>query len=146
MKTFERNLTAGPASGDLEPRHLEQHWQSGRLLRMKLLAVTRHLVALALACTTATASAGFVDGNTLYNRMTANNFQEESYALGYIAGVTDATHGVLHCAPPNVQLGQLRDMVFERLLNAPAIRDLEASLIVALILQKRWPCKPAQKL
>jgi hypothetical protein len=104
----------------------------------------KHIItALALVAST-TASAQFYSGNELLQRMDSDNAHNQMLAMGYVAGVVDMTRGDFHCAPANVTLGQVRDMVRNYLVNTPANRHMNGSVLVTLPLMNVWPC-PAKK-
>lgn len=88
----------------------------------------------------AMASAEFMDGNQLLNELQSTDTVRRVYGMGYVAGVTDANMSITHCMPPNVNLGQVRDMTEQYLMANPSIRNLSADLIIAGMLTKRWPC------
>lgn len=94
--------------------------------------------AALLACFSAHAE--FWDGNRLLQRITANNYIEEMVAMGYIMGVHDVGQGGLHCTPPNVQAGQLLDIMKNYLTNLPAERHLTADVLVTRALKLAFPC------
>ena len=54
-----------------------------------------------LLCTTITAHAEFLTGNKLL-QLTQGSEQEQTFALGYVAGSFDAGMGTNHCPPSNV--------------------------------------------
>jgi hypothetical protein len=56
-------------------------------------------------------------------------------------GVADSMHGDMQCAPNNVSVGQIRDMVAGFLNRVPNARHLEAHALVAYVLIKTWPCQ-----
>lgn len=101
--------------------------------KMKRLSVL--LVALSF-----NAHAEFKDGNDLLKDLNSVYVEDRMVALGYVMGVTDVGVNVLHCAPNNVQSGQLRDMIKNYLTNTPAERHLTADVIVNKVLRLTWPC------
>lgn len=96
------------------------------------------ILAAALAATTA--SAEFINGNELLNRMNSELGYDRGVAIGYVMGAFDTGHGVVHCAPPTVSAGQVLDMVKQALINAPAVRHQSADAFVVYVLTKAWPC------
>ena len=87
------------------------------------------------------AMAEFETGNMLYQRMTGSNI-DRMYAIGYVAGVYDATQTIFHC-PPNtntITLGQVYDMVQGYLAQNPAIRHRFVDGLIREVLQRTWPC------
>ena len=87
-----------------------------------------------------TAHAEFKDGNDLLLDLNAADGFSRGVGLGYIMGVVDTGMGVLHCAPPNVQAGQLKDMVRNYLVNTPAERHQTADILVNKVMKMVWPC------
>lgn len=86
------------------------------------------------------AHAEFWDGNVLHQRLNSSGSVERSIGLGYVMGVFDAMHGVMHCAPANVTAGQINDMVKNFLDNTPAVRHFSADSLVVRVLRTSWPC------
>lgn len=105
---------------------------------MKKLIVVGMLVAMP-------AYAEFKDGNKLLSEMNDANIVDDMASLGYVMGVTDAGQGVLHCAPPNVRAGQLRDMVKQYLTDNPSIRHLAGDSIVTHVMKSTWPCTSSKR-
>jgi hypothetical protein len=104
----------------------------------------KHIItALALVAST-TASAQFYNGNDLLHRMDSGDSSQNMLAMGYVAGVVDMTRGEYHCAPANVTLGQVRDMVRNYIYNTPANRHMNGAVLVTLPLISVWPC-PTKK-
>lgn len=101
-------------------------------------AMNKILITLCLAAATS-AHAEFKDGNKLLYQITGEH-TDKMIALGYITGVSDTQHGVLHCAPPNVTAGQILDMVKIHLQNSPSTRHMSADLHVTYVLKEAWPC------
>ena len=97
------------------------------------------LLGLMFACTTATAQ--YVDGNSLHNDLSSEKTNLKMYALGYIAGVADVLllSDVL-CMHVDVTQGQIRDVVKNFLDSNPQSRNLPASLLVQVALGKYWQC------
>lgn len=76
-------------------------------------------------------------GQELLTRMSTN----QSWALGYIAGVADNMAGITICVPPGtVTLGQMHDMVKQTLEGVPSERHVRADVFVEYTLSRRWPC------
>ena len=90
------------------------------------------------------ANAEFVDGNKLHSWLNGED-AEQLIGKGYIAGVFDAFHGLGHCAPANVTLGQVTEMTGIALRTNPATRHQEASLLVLVMLERYWPCPKKAK-
>jgi hypothetical protein len=67
------------------------------------------------------------------------------FAVGYIAGVFDATVGVHHCTPPTAKPDEIVRMAVERLTanNEPDGRDLltdPADVAIVRSFMERFPC------
>jgi hypothetical protein len=84
------------------------------------------------------AHADFYTGNDLLERL--NDPSRVSISMGYIAGVSDMGAGEYHCAPGEVTLGQVRDMVHRSLTSTPSTRHMSAAVLVTLTLMEAWPC------
>jgi hypothetical protein len=91
------------------------------------------------------ASAEFHTGNDLYSDLLSESTGKRMYALGYIAGVSDAGNSGSHCIPNTVTLGQIQDMTIDYLRKNADIRHLSADILVGLMLLERWPCKNKPK-
>lgn len=90
------------------------------------------------------AHAEFVDGNRLHSWLNGDD-AEQLVGKGYVAGVFDAFHGLAHCAPANVALGQVTEMAKIALRTNPSTRHESASVLVLLMLEKYWPCPKKAK-
>lgn len=91
-------------------------------------------------CGLATAAhAEFKTGNQLWNQMNGDSI-DRVHAMGYVAGVADVGHGVQHCAPSGVTLGQAFDVVKQSMERTPSIRHLSADVLVNAALAVTWPC------
>lgn len=90
------------------------------------------------------AHAEFVDGNKLHSWLTGSD-AEQAIALGYVGGVFDSFHGLGHCAPPAVTMGQVEEMTRITLRSNPSTRHQEASFLVLVMLEKYWPCPKKAK-
>jgi hypothetical protein len=95
------------------------------------------------------AAAGFYDGNALSERCESPIAGNESWCLGYVAGVYDAVDNPLTggsanagkvCMPESVKMGQLEDSVKLWLREHPEKRHLEASFLVLQALKEKFPC------
>ena len=104
-----------------------------------------HKLLLALLFVSTSSSAAFRDGNKLLSEIRSSHLDDNVYAMGYIAGVTDAMHGIMHCAPGNVTLSQIIDMTKEYLVKNASIRNLAADVLVGTMLSVRWPCNTEKK-
>lgn len=91
------------------------------------------------------ANAEFISGNDLYKDLRSESTVDKVYALGYIAGVSDAGQGGSHCIPTTVSLGQIQDMAINYLRKNPEIRNLSADVLLSMMLMERWPCKDKPK-
>lgn len=96
------------------------------------------ILAAALAATSA--SAEFITGNQLLDRMNSDLGYDRGVAAGYVMGAWDSSQGILHCAPAGITLGQIHDMVKQALINAPAVRHNSADAFVVYAANKAWPC------
>ena len=98
------------------------------------------LVALLMVPTMA--SAEFLSGNDLYNRMTNTEITWRMYALGYVVGVYDVNVHVTICPAneKNVTAGQIRDIAEQFLAANPGLRDKSADSLVREALRQVWPC------
>ena len=107
------------------------------------------LIMAAVALTTAfTASAGFLDGNTLLAKMQGSE-TDQLIASGYVAGAYDTLNQVVVCPPQgsNIALKQVMDIVERFIVSVPEARHLGADTLISFTLSKTWPCpkKPAGK-
>ncbi|HBW1205380.1 Rap1a/Tai family immunity protein [Klebsiella pneumoniae] len=98
------------------------------------------------------AKAGFITGNELYELYKASIRAEQASPsekdlidaneyLGYVTGVWDALEGFAVCTDDKITRGQIGDMVGEYLKNNPGIRDKQASSIIMIYLNAKYPCK-----
>ena len=88
------------------------------------------------------ASAEFLSGNDLYNRMTSPDITWRMYALGYVVGVYDVNVH-LHICPANeknISAGQIKDIAEQFLAANPGLRDKSADSLVREALRRVWPC------
>lgn len=97
------------------------------------------LLATALLATSA--SAQFISGNKLHERITSGNHGNTMWALGYVTGVADAYNGTLFCIPSTVTVGQIKDITERSLIARPQDRHLPADLLVAFALVDVFPCR-----
>ena len=109
---------------------------------------------LVLCLVAATARADFVDGNKLqqylaaYDRAlagrgTGQDYDEASYAQGYVSGVIDANiAGTSFCASPTVSLAQAVAVIERRLREHPEDWNNAASDIVVKAMSTSFPCRP----
>lgn len=101
------------------------------------------IAAALLVCATQ-ANAEFITGNRLLQLMQGTE-TEQGFALGYVAGVFDVGVGVNHCAPANVTLRQVTDVVKLGLEKLALHRDKSADSLALVTLKAAWPCKPQQQ-
>ena len=102
------------------------------------------LAASMLACTSA--SAQYVDGNSLHADLTSEKSTLKMYALGYVVGVADVSLAAeVLCMPVDVTQGQIRDVVSNFLTANPQARNLPAYLLVQASLGKYWSCPDSPK-
>ncbi|HFT2748685.1 Rap1a/Tai family immunity protein [Klebsiella quasipneumoniae] len=98
------------------------------------------------------AKAGFITGNELYELYKASIRAEQaspsekdlvdaSEYLGYVTGVWDTLEGFAVCTGDKITRGQIGDMVGEYLKSNPGIRDKQASSIILIYLNAKYPCK-----
>lgn len=99
------------------------------------------ILASLLAFSSFSASAEFISGNKLFSLITSEKTTEKAFAYGYVAGVFDVGHGVLHCAPDNVTVQQIVDITIKALQSAPEYRDRSADQFVNASVNRIWPCK-----
>lgn len=100
---------------------------------------------IALLMIPAVAYADFWSGNLLHQRLQSSESSDRILALGYIMGISDAYDGSAHCSGQSVTAGQTRDVVKLYLEQNPAIRDLNASVIVMVALGQAFPCPKDKK-
>jgi hypothetical protein len=101
------------------------------------------------------ASAGFVNGNELYE-MCLKQSTAAVQSVGYLEGIADAGQVVIimpqstetsarisdwrWCMPPKVAAGQLVDVVVQYIFSHPSIWQLNAAPLVVAAFQYAWPC------
>lgn len=105
----------------------------------------KHAATLLLALAATTAQAEFLDGNALLDAMAVDSPSRNGVALGYVMGVFDTGHGVIHCAPANVTAGQARDVVRKFLEAMPQDRHNTADAITTYVLKAAWPCQEKKR-
>jgi hypothetical protein len=105
----------------------------------------KKLLLITLAVTTTAAQAEFLSGNDLLSKLNSEGFADRGFALGYIAGVSDALEDVVVCTPTGATTGQARDLVWQHLRINPQFRHLGASFLIVEALQRAWPCKQKGK-
>jgi hypothetical protein len=103
--------------------------------------VKQLIIATTIAISSLTVHAEFVDGNKLFQWMNSSEEGEIALATGYIAGAFDAQSGVSICAPGNVTVQQVMDMVKVVLKKIPEQRHKSGDIFVSAVGQTNWPCK-----
>lgn len=93
----------------------------------------------------AMAYADFWSGNMLHQRLQSTDGTDRILALGYVMGISDAYDGSAHCSGQSVTAGQTRDVVKLYLEQNPAVRDMNASIIVMVALGQAFPCPKDRK-
>lgn len=96
------------------------------------------ILALALLC--GSAQAEFLTGNDLLQRIDSENHGDKMMAIGYVIGVFDVGHSILHCPTANVTAGQVRDMAAMYLRTFPAKRNKSAEFLLNEVFSAAWPC------
>lgn len=104
----------------------------------------KKLLAILLLAPTL-AYADFWNGNMLYQRLQSSDSTDRILSLGYIMGISDAYDGSAHCSGQSVTAGQTRDVVKLYLEQNPAIRDLNANIIIMVALGQAFPCPKDKK-
>lgn len=104
-----------------------------------LLAIAIALLSLPAAAQTRFGSY-YVTGNDLLAMIDSTNTPERLKGLYYVAAISDASHGVDHCAPDQVTMGQLRDLVRINLVRRADIRHHSAAAFVVITLRVAFPC------
>lgn len=98
------------------------------------------LGALLLAAASDAWAGKYVDGNNLFAAVKGGTAAQRSYAMGFVLGANDALDGSLVCAPPEVKIEQLMDLVSAYLRDNPAKRHRHAVDLVYLALADEYPC------
>lgn len=105
----------------------------------------KFVIAASLVITSLTASAEFIDGNTLLSRLTSSDASDVAFGLGYVAGVFDQASGSRVCAPGNVTIRQVADITIAVLRKVPSLRDKSADQFVIAGVSELWPCAKTKK-
>lgn len=107
---------------------------------------TACLVGLLLAAAALPARAGFVDGNKLHQDCSSMLNVLDSSCAAYVSAVADmleqapvARHRA--CLPPGAKLSQAVDVVKRWLADNPQSRHLPGPEVVAIALERAFPCK-----
>lgn len=112
---------------------------------MKRTLITIALATLALSSTAQSRySSYFYTANDMNTWISEGTQVGRMRALSFVAGVSDATHGLDHCTPENVTVGQTLDMVKKTLEAAPELRHNSAASFVVFTLKAAFPC-PAKR-
>ena len=101
----------------------------------------KKLIAIAaLLC--GTAHAEFFTGNDIHKWSEEAATSNVSWGMlyGYVGGVYDAGVGSNHCAPQNIRLQQVVDMVKNHVAATPSLRHYTADTITRYVLNQAWPC------
>ncbi|CAB4140385.1 hypothetical protein UFOVP669_30 [uncultured Caudovirales phage] len=106
---------------------------------------TQFLTAALVLCVSVPASAEFLTGNDLLERLRSKDEGARVLALGYIMGASDAGNTVNHCLPINATAGQVRDVVYQWLEKTPSVRHHSADSIVNAMLSMVYPCQGGAK-
>lgn len=111
----------------------------------------RALLALAVAVPLA-AQAEFLSGSDLLRRMEANDridrnaaasgdWQDASFANGFVAGVFDVLVDATFCSRPGVTIGQVRRIAHAYVRANPHRHHEPAYLLVRESLEASFPCE-----
>ena len=106
----------------------------------------KRFISIALLTLSTAASANYITGNELLDRINRRDPMQDMFVYGYVSAVSDFSRGDLHCAPLNVTVGQVRDLTHQRLVREPSTRHRSASLLVAIALMEVWPCEKKSNL
>lgn len=101
----------------------------------------KKLIAIAaLLC--GTAHAEFISGNDLHKWSEESASSNISWGMlyGYVSGAYDSSRGVSHCAPLDIKLQQVVDMVRNHVAANPSLRHYSGDIIVNYVLKQAWPC------
>ncbi|MBT3556619.1 MAG: hypothetical protein HOC63_11795 [Rhodospirillales bacterium] len=110
----------------------------------------RLLLALVMVVMVSPAWSGLENGNSLYEACRAGRSipQLHTLCLGYISGVVDGSRGAgsgvngwTFCAPETTRLKQAKDIVLAWLEANPAMRQYNASSLIAMALGEAFPCQ-----
>lgn len=101
----------------------------------------KKLIAI-LLCVPCMASAEFLNGNQLYQRMTSNDTGDKFYALGYVVGAYDMGVHVFFCpkTESGITAGQIFDIAKNYMAENPGLRQQSADRMVRDALKRVWPC------
>jgi Rap1a immunity proteins len=104
------------------------------------------LVGAVLAALASPADAGFVDGNKLHQDCSGMLTMLDSSCGAYVGAIADvlATAPVARhraCLPNGAKLSQAVDVVKQWLTENPQSRHLPGPEVVAIALERAFPCK-----
>ena len=100
----------------------------------------KQLLVAASFCIATSANAEFISGNDLLSKLDSSDQMHKGFAFGYIAGVFDAGIRAVHCAPDNVVMKQVVDMVKKLLVDTPELRHQSGDKYVFAATKAAWPC------
>ena len=114
------------------------------------------VAALAFALAAPAVRAEFVTGSELLKRLSANeriqagtqrieDWQDASFANGFIAGVFDVGVDAWFCGRPSITLSQARRVVQAYLNAIPQRLDESAQQLVTEAFKAAFPCAPQQQ-
>jgi hypothetical protein len=89
--------------------------------------------------------APYETGNSLLARC-QGDYYDEALCLGYLEGVADTSGwlrnaiGLASCVPAGVSVRQLKDVVVNALIAAPADRNMNADVLVTTAVIRAWRC------
>lgn len=104
---------------------------------------------LAMCVMPTTASAFFLDGNSVYGAATGNNEMDRNASALYLMGVADSIQSLMPnvvCIPGNVTGQQVNDIVIRYLGANPESRHAPASDVAVLAISLSFPCSQAEPL
>jgi len=126
---------------------------------MRLKVARNALIICAIFCSvTSTAHASkedgveflaYVTGNTLYDQCKSNEDNPKFLmCISYIWGAVDYDNALFnaglinrtYCIPPDVQSGQLKDVVLQYLSRHPEKRQLSGGALITFALHESFPC------
>jgi len=114
------------------------------------------VAALAFALAAPAVRAEFVSGTELLKRMGANDriqagtqriedWQDASFANGFVAGVFDVGVDAWFCGRPNITVGQARRVVQAYLQSVPHRLDETAQQLAVEAFRAAFPCPQQQR-
>lgn len=101
----------------------------------KFLVLSALLVSLS-------AHAEFVSGLDLLKSMNS----DRTFALGYVAGVTDSVMGIMTCPPKNIKLKDIMDVTLEFMsVNQEKLESVSGDIFVTMPMSQKFPCAKSGK-